>query len=67
VYARANKKDVVLVILNPSGKEATARFDLPLKYAKTSVLAGKALKLQKKDSTVTVTVPGQTYSIIKLL
>lgn len=67
VYARANNKDVVLVILNPSGKEATACFDLPLKYAKTSVLAGKALKLQKKDNTVTVTVPGQTYSIIKLL
>ncbi|HOT14125.1 MAG TPA: alpha-amylase family glycosyl hydrolase, partial [Bacteroidales bacterium] len=66
IYARAKDKDVVLVMLNPSGKEVTAEFDLNIKYAKTVVLAGKTLKLKKNGQKVSVTMPGQSYSIVKL-
>lgn len=67
VYARANKKDVVLVVLNPSGKESTATFTVTTPYTNTKTLAGKELQLKKTNNSVTVTVPGQSYSIIKLL
>lgn len=66
IYARAKDKDVVLVMLNPSGKEVAAEFDLNIKYGKTVVLAGKTLKLKKAGQKVSVTMPGQSYSIIKL-
>jgi len=66
VYARANGKDVVIVVLNPSSKEATATFDVNYTYSKTAVLSGKDLKFIKKDNIITVNVPGQTYSIVKL-
>jgi glycosidase len=66
VYARANGADVVLVILNPSGKESTASFEVNIPYKKTVTLAGSTLKLGKKGNTVSVVVPAQSYSIIKL-
>lgn len=66
VYARAKDKDVVLVMLNPSGKEVTAEFDLNIAFGKTTVLAGKDLKLNKNGQKVSVTMPGQTYSIVRL-
>ena len=66
IYARAKDTDVVIVLLNPSGKEVTAEFDINIDYKKTEVLAGSKLKLTKKGKKVTVTMPGQTYSIVKL-
>jgi maltose alpha-D-glucosyltransferase/alpha-amylase len=66
IYARANGPDVVLVVLNPSGKEVSASFEMNYGYKKTAVLAGQNLKLTKKGNTVSVVVPGQSYSIIKL-
>jgi len=66
VYARAKDKDVVLVMLNPSGKEATSEFDLNIAYSKTTLLAGKELKLSRNGNKVSVIMPGQTYSIVKL-
>jgi len=66
VYARAKDKNVVLVMLNPSGKEVTAEFELNILYKKTVVLAGKALKINKTGQKISVTMPGQTYSIIRL-
>jgi glycosidase len=66
IYARAKDKDVVLVILNPSGKEVSAEFELNIEYSGTTVLAGKDLKLNKKGDKITIVVPAQTYSIIKL-
>ncbi|HEY4788993.1 MAG TPA: alpha-amylase family glycosyl hydrolase [Bacteroidales bacterium] len=67
IYARAKDKDVVLVMLNPSGKEVSADFDLNVAYPKTKLLAGKNLKLSKKGQRVSVVMPGQTYSIVKLI
>ena len=66
IYARANGNDVVLVVLNPSGKESKATFELTKPYKKTATLAGSELKLIKKGTTVSVVVPGQSYSIIKI-
>nr|HPH16494.1 alpha-amylase [Bacteroidales bacterium] len=67
VYARANKNDVVIVVLNPSGKECTATFTVNTPFKSTKTLAGKNLKLNTNDKQVTVSIPGQSYSIIKLL
>ena len=66
VYARSKDKEVVLVMLNPSGKEVTAEFELNTAYKKTVVLAGKELKINKKGQKISVTMPGQTYSIVRL-
>lgn len=66
IYARAKDKDVVLVFLNPSGKEVTAEFELNIEYSGTSLLAGKEMKLNKNGKRISVVMPGQTYSIIKL-
>lgn len=66
IYARANNTDVVIVMLNPSGKQVTADFDINIKYKKTETLAGAKLKLNKKGNKVVVNMPAQTYSIVKL-
>ena len=67
IYARANGKDVILVILNPAGTVSTASFDLNISYSDLKLLAGKKITLSKKEDNVTVTVPGRTYAIYKLL
>lgn len=66
IYARAKDKNVVLVLLNPSGKNTTAEFELNIPYSKTVLLAGKDLKLAKKGNKITVNMSGQSYSIIRL-
>jgi glycosidase len=66
VYARANGKNVVLVILNPSGKAATADFQMDIPYKKLQLLAGKVIKITKKDKTLSLDVPGITYAVYKL-
>lgn len=66
IYARARDKDVVLVILNPAGKESDAEFDLNISYSRMSLLAGKEMKVTRNDKRVSVVVPGQTYAIYKL-
>jgi maltose alpha-D-glucosyltransferase/alpha-amylase len=66
IYARAKDKDVVLVLLNPSGKEVTAEFELNIAYTKTIVLAGKEVNLSRTGSKISVSMQGQSYSIVKL-
>ena len=66
VYARAKDKDVVVVVMNPSGKEVSAEFELNVDFKKTLLLAGKELKLNKSGKNISVIVPGRTYSVIKL-
>lgn len=67
VYARANKNDVVIVVLNPSGKESTATFTINIPFKSTKTLAGKEIMLTHTNQQVSLTIPGQSYSIIKLL
>jgi len=66
IYARAKDKDVILVVLNPSGKECTAEFKLNISYEKLNLIAGKEIKINKKDKNISVLIPGQTYAIYKL-
>jgi glycosidase len=66
IYARANGKDVVLVILNPADKTVSAEFRLNLSYKKLQLLAGKEIKIAKKDKILSLNVPGMTYAIIKV-
>jgi glycosidase len=66
VYARAKDKDIVLVMLNPSGKEVKAEFELNIDFTKTVQLAGKELILNRNNKLISVTMPQRTYSIIKL-
>ena len=67
IYARAKDKDVVLVILNPSGKKCSADFNLNVDYKKLKLLAGKELNVTKNENKIYVIVPGQSYAIYKLL
>ncbi len=66
IYARAKDQDVVLVMLNPSAKEVNADFELNIDYRNTLLLAGKELKLNRSGKQISVTMPGQSYSILKL-
>jgi maltose alpha-D-glucosyltransferase/alpha-amylase len=66
IYARAKDKDVVLVILNPSGKESIVEFTLDIPYSKMTLLSGKEIQLTKRDKRVFATVPGQTYAMYEL-
>jgi maltose alpha-D-glucosyltransferase/alpha-amylase len=66
VYARAKDKDVVIVALNPSGKESSASFNLNINYSEMILIAGKKIKISKADKKITFVMPGQTYAIYKL-
>jgi maltose alpha-D-glucosyltransferase/alpha-amylase len=66
VYARAKGKDVVLIILNPSEKIVSAEFQMNVPYKKLQLLAGKEIKITKKDKTLSLEVPGTAYAIYKL-
>jgi glycosidase len=66
VYSRAKDKDVVVVILNPSGKECQAEFGLNIQYKTLELLSGQEVKLSKSENKLTVVMPGQTYAIYKL-
>jgi len=54
-------------MLNPAGKECTANFELNISYSNLKLLAGKEIKVAKDQKKITVTMPGQTYAIYKLL
>ena len=66
VYARANGKDVILVILNPADKAASAEFQINVPYNKLQLLAGKEIRINKKGKSLSIEVPGTTYAVYKL-
>ncbi len=53
VYARARDKDIVLVFLNPSGREADAVFNVNISYSKLTLLAGTDITVTKSGNKVT--------------
>lgn len=67
IYARANGHDKVLVMLNPSGSEATASFDINTQFSSTKLLAGDSFEIKHEGATVSVAMPAQSYAIIKLI
>jgi hypothetical protein len=66
VYARANGKDVILIILNPAEKAAAAEFQINIPYKKLQLLAGREIRTNKKDKSLSIEVPGTTYAVYKL-
>lgn len=66
VYMRANGKDVILVIINPAEKAATAEFQMNVPYKKLHLLAGKKMEISKKGVTVNLDAPGISYAVYKL-
>ncbi len=69
VYARAAGEDVVLVLLNPRAEASEASFNVNVPFRKTRLLMGDEIELDhdRKTGNVSVKMPGQSYSIIKLL
>ena len=69
VYARAAGEDVVLVLLNPRAEASEASFNVNVPFRKTKLLMGDEIELDqdRKTGNVSVKMPGQSYSIIKLL
>lgn len=67
VYARANGRDAVLAVFNPSASPASAELDCPLPFKKTRLLAGRAATLRRKASRLSLVVPGQSYALYKLV
>ena len=67
IYARANEHDKVLVMLNPSGSEATTSFDINTQFSSTKLLAGDSFEIKHEGTTVSVAMPAQSYAIIKLI
>jgi glycosidase len=66
IYTRTNGNDVLLVIINPAEKAATAEFQMNGPYKKFHLLAGKKMEISKKDKTVSLEAPGISYSVYKL-
>lgn len=66
IYARANGKDVILIIINPSDKVVNAKFPMNILYKKMQLLAGKEIKINREGNLMNATVPGITYSVYKL-
>ena len=67
VYARANGDNVVIVMLNPAGRESSATFDVNVPFTNTKLLAGDNVVLENTNGKVTITMPAQSYSIVKLV
>ena len=67
VYARAAGNEVVLVMLNPRSEASDATFTINVPFRRTKLLMGDKFKIQHKGSDVTVSMPGQSYAIIKLI
>lgn len=69
VYARAAGDDVVIVLLNPRAEESEAVFDINVPFRKTRLLMGDEIdfKHDRKSGKVSVKMPGQSYSIVKLI
>jgi glycosidase len=66
IYARAKDKDVVIVVLNPSGTPCTADFSMTLPYSKMTLLAGQEISMTRSGEKVSVNIPKQAYAIYKL-
>jgi glycosidase len=66
IYARANGENVLLVILNPGEKAASAEFPMNVPYKKLQLLAGKEISITKHGETLRVEVPGTSYTVYKL-
>jgi maltose alpha-D-glucosyltransferase/alpha-amylase len=66
VYARANGKETIIVILNPAEKSAMAEFQMDIPYKKLQLIAGKEIKVNQKNKMMVLDIPGITYAVYKV-
>ena len=66
IYSRALGTEVVIVLLNPSGKDEEAEFQLNISYNKTHLLAGNDVEFERTSKGIKVKMTKQSYSILKL-
>jgi maltose alpha-D-glucosyltransferase/alpha-amylase len=66
IYTRTNGNDVLLVIINPAEKAATAEFQTSVPYNMFQLLAGQKMVIRKKGTTVSLDAPGISYAVYKL-
>jgi maltose alpha-D-glucosyltransferase/alpha-amylase len=66
IYTRTNGNDVLLVIINPAEKAATAEFQTSVPYNMFHLLAGQKMVIRKKGATVSLDAPGISYAVYKL-
>ncbi len=66
IYARANGKYIILIILNPAGRETTAQVETNLSDKKFELLAGEKITIEQKNKSLNFTVPGISYAIYKV-
>jgi glycosidase len=67
IYARACDEEMILVILNPSAREAKANFNLRPIVDHYELLAGREMGIDVQGNKYHVTTPGQSYAIYKLV
>ncbi|HLP15595.1 MAG TPA: alpha-amylase family glycosyl hydrolase [Bacteroidota bacterium] len=66
VYARAAGSDVVIVAVNPSNTQSTARFTLDRPYASLHLLAGTDASVTNDGKRISMTTPPESYAIYKV-
>ena len=66
IYTRTNGNDVLLVIINPAEKAATAEFQTSVPYNMFHLLAGQKMVIRKKGTMVSLDAPGISYAVYKL-
>ena len=69
VYARAAGEETVLVMLNPRSEPSDATFEVNVPFRKTKLLMGDSFKMDhdRKSGKISISMPGQSYAIVKLL
>jgi glycosidase len=67
VYARAYENNMILVILNPAARKTEAKFILKPIISRYEYLAGTRIKIDIQGSKYMVSMPGQSYAILKLI
>jgi glycosidase len=67
IYARACGDEMILVILNPAGREAKADFNLKPIISNYELLGGTEMEIESDGEEYHVITPGQSYAIYKLL
>jgi maltose alpha-D-glucosyltransferase/alpha-amylase len=64
-FIRANGKERLLVVVNPSGRDETATFAVNYKSKKPKLIAGEGLA-SVKDNVVTLNMKGVSYAIFRM-
>ncbi len=67
IYARACGEEMILVILNPAGREEKANFSLKPLISRYELLAGTEMIMEIQEDRYQVVTPAQSYAIYKLV